>query len=215
MTEETTENVAEQQEQNNEVDYKTFYEQHRETIEKLPGLISKNQELLKETKQAKEKEANARKEADRIAQEKAIKEGEFEKLWQTAKEELENERKEKQELKKAQRNEKIENMSLKVAKDLADGHNITILSKFVQESISKVAEETGELSSDVLEDIKKQYEQNEMFSSLMKGNKSVGGSAPGNTRSAGLDTKITRADFEKMSPDKQMEAITKGRQITD
>ena len=208
MTEVIENSVVEQQDVQ-EIDYKAFYEANKESIEKLPGLVKKNQELLSETKQAKAERMQAAADAQRIADEKAIKDGEYEKLWKTAKEEKEALAKTINELKSNNRKEKIQIAALKVSNELAEGDNVELLSDFVMRNLDALADENGSLSDDVLVDVKKQFEQNSKYNSLMKQSKASGGSAPGNMRGAQSNLEVTRGEFEKMTPQKQAEFVQK------
>ncbi len=197
------------EEEAQEIDYKSFYEQHKETVDKLPGLVNKNRELLAETKQAKEDRTRAATEAKRIADEKAIKDGEYEKLWKTAKEEKESLANQINELKNTNRKEKIQISALKISNELAEGDNVELLSDFVMRNLDVLADESGSLSEEILADVKKQFESNSKYNSLLKQSKASGGSAPGNTRGALSNTTITRGDFAKMTPQKQFDFTQK------
>lgn len=213
MTEVVEQQEVEQDVQEQEVDYKALYE---ETQKKLETVAAHKDKLYQETKAAKAEREAAKKEAERISQEKALKDGEFEKLWQKASQEKEELAKRIHDIQVANRNEKIQNSSLLIANKLAEGSNVEILSEFVQKSLSSLADETGALSADVFEAVEKEFAQNEKFKSLLKGNKSHGGSAPGNTRSAqGNSKEVNRETFAKMNPEQQMKHISSGGSVID
>lgn len=209
MTEVIEQPVVEQKEL--EIDYKAFYEANKENVEKLPGLIKKNQELLGETKQAKADRLAAATEAQRIADEKAIKDGEYEKLWKTAKEEKEALAKTIQDLKSNNRKEKIQIAALKVSNELAEGANVELLSDFVMRNLDALADENGSLSEDVLVDVKKQFEANTKYQSLMKQSKASGGSAPGNSRGAQTGVReMTQKEIDSLPPQQKVDLLMSG-----
>jgi len=208
--------VVEQQSETPEIDYKAFYEANKESIEKLPGLVKKNQELLSETKQAKAERMQAAAEAQRIADEKALKDGEYEKLWKTAKEEKDSLAKQIADLKNNNKKERIQISALKISNELAEGANVELLSDFVMRKLEALAEDDGSLSDDVILDVKNQFATNNKYQSLLKQSKASGGSAPGNARGAPAETKtISRSDFENLSQYDRGQFFAKGGKLVD
>ena len=197
-----------------EIDYKAFYEQNKETVEKLPGLLNKQQELLAETKKAKEERRKIEELSKQEQMSLAEKQGKFEDLYKQTLEELKQERAIKAQEIQERRKEKIDLIASKVAESLAKGdtNKAELLSVFVSRDIHAVADESGNVDNDVIESIKKQFEADAKYQPLLGGNKSVGGSAPGNTRSAGASEEKTRADFDKLPALKKSEFMAKVRQ---
>lgn len=196
MTEDV--NVSETPEVNNEietneVDYKSLYE---ETKRKLETVAAHKDKLYKETKEAKA-------ERDREAEEKARKNGEFEKL-------LEQERKEKLELKQNYKNERITTTALKLANELAEGDNVELLSEFVKKTISNLAEDDGRIESDLLDSVKNDYKNNPKFKALLKGSKASGGGASGNNTTKSLSKEMSRVDFENLSQSERKKFLKSG-----
>lgn len=209
--------VVEQQEEQEvqEIDYKAFYEANKETVEKLPGLLNKQQELLAETKKAKEEK---RKIAELSKQEQEAlsqKNGEYEKLFRQRDEEYKKLEQQIHTEKQERRQEKINLVATKVAMDLAgDANKAELLSVFVAQNILAIADDVGNVDNDVLVSIKKQFETDAKYSALLAGNRSVGGGAPGNTRGAGADNKqIDRADFDKLGHFERAQFLQKGGKI--
>ena len=185
-------------------DYKALYEK---TKQDLDAVAAKKEQLYKETKAAKAARDEAAAEALRISEETAKKNGEFEKLWQTAtkeKEELQNQIKA---IKHGNRNDKLHVASMRIATELADGDNADLLSEFVKRNLENIAEEDGSLSEDVLKAVASEFKNNAKFKSLLRGSKASGGGAPGNMRGdAETSTKeLSYAELTKMSPDKKLE----------
>ncbi len=204
MSEETT-NVAEQQPET--IDYKAKYEEAQKSIE---ALASKKEELLKETKQAKEEK---RKQVE-LQLEVAQKNGEFEKLWKQEQQEKEHALKELQLSRQERRDEKINLAAMKVAVDLAkgDANKAELLSEFIAKSIGKVADEYGQVDNDLLSSVRTQFETDKRYSPLLGGNQSNGSGAQGNTRSASVASKtLNRDEFSKLSSPAQSEFMSKIR----
>ena len=191
-----------------EVDYKAFYEEHKPTIEKLPGLLAKQHELLAETKKAKEERRKIEELSKQEQMSLAEKQGKFEDLYKQTLDELKTERATKAQEKQERRKEKIDLIATKVAVDLAkgDANKAELLSVFVAQNLAAMADEAGNIDGDVLGSIKKKFETDVRYQPLLGGNLSVGGSAPGNTRSAGNSVnEITLDQFSKLNPMQQLE----------
>lgn len=195
-----------------EINYKELYEKAQKDLE---AVVKKKDELLNETKEAKRVKREAEEARQRIEQEKAQKDGEFEKLWQSAEEkrkELENRL---LDIKKQNRNEKIENYALKIAGELADGDNVELLSDFVKRTLDKLAEEDGTLSADVLNATKEEYMNNTKFKSLLRGSKASGGGATGNAKTNVVGKEMSRADFNNLDHAHRAKFFADGGKLTD
>lgn len=202
-------NVVEQQEveQVPEVDYKALYE---ETQKKLDTVAAHKDKLYQETKAAKAEREAAKAEAMRIEQEKAVKDGEFEKLWQTTKQEKDALLKQLSDVKSATRNEKIQLTSMRVANELADGDNVELLSVFVQTKIAALADEAGQVAPDVAEAIVHEFKNNMKFKALLRGSKAAGGGAPGGSHSVQTNKTITRTEFNALDNNRKREFLKSG-----
>lgn len=198
----------------NEVDYKAFYEQNLDKVNSFDAVVAKKDELLKETKKVKAERAEAQAEAARVAEEKAQKDGEFEKLWKTAKQREDELSKELQNIRMSNRQDRINNAALTIATKLADGDNVELLSDFIARNLDRLADETGALSADVAEDVEKDFANNAKYKSLMRANKSSGGSAPGNARSAGVTKEKTRQEFDSLDQKQRREFLAGGGRLT-
>jgi len=187
-----------------QVDYKALYEK---TKADLDTVAAKKDELYKETKAAKAAREQALVDARRIEEEKAMKDGEWEKVIQSTKKEAEELKKQLQDIKHANRREKLHIAALKVSQSLADGDNADLLSDFVLRNLDKMADETGSLSDDVLEAVKKEFSSNNKYKSLLRGSKASGGDAQGNTNTKAEPSikEMKYDDFSKMDASKQME----------
>lgn len=195
------------------VDYKALYEK---TKADLDTVAAKKDELYKETKAAKAARDQATADAKRIEQEKAVKDGEFENLWKTEKQQREELIKQLQDIKNVNRREKLQIAAMRVSQDLADGDNAELLSDFVVRNLDKMADESGALSADVLEAVKKEFSSNQKFKSLLRGSKATGGNAQGNASGkASQGKEISMQDFNKLDHDARRSFLKSGGKLVD
>lgn len=212
-------NVAEQQPEINEIE--TLKQELAEARKSIEALAAKKDELLKETKQAKDEKRRQADEAEKIKQEQLTKNGEFEKLWKSAEEEKEKYKYALDNYKKELKEQAINIKAEKIALDLSnkDPDKAELLKRFVADSISKLADENGQVDDNVLSSVREQFENDKRYAPLLGTNLSNGGSAPGNTRGVSVSNTMNRAEFDKMPFDKQSDFITKVRkgqaQLTD
>jgi hypothetical protein len=208
--------VAEQHEE--VVDYKAKYEEAKKSID---ALVSKKDQLLHETKLAKEereKQISIANEAKKNQLKVAEKNGEFEKLWKAAEEEKESYRNELSNFQKEMRQASLDVKAERIALELSnkDPNKAELLKAFVANSLSKLADDKGNIDDDVLLSIKRQFETDKKYSLLLGGNLSVGGGAPGSTRSAQNDVKsISRQEFNGLDHKTRKSFFTKGGKIVD
>ena len=211
MAAEQIDNTMEQEVQ--EIDYKSLYEDLKPKFE---SVLAKKDELLGETKKAKAERSAAEQEAKRVADEKALKDGEYEKLWKTAKEEKDSLAQQIQELKNSNRKEKIQVSAMRISQELSEGDNVELLSDFVMRNLDKLADEAGALSADVLEDVKKEFATNTKYKSLLRQSKASGGNAQGNTRGKEVNPQeISRAEFNGMQHDARSKFLKSGGKLVD
>lgn len=198
------------------VDYKTLYEKTQEDLQKV---LAKKEELLTETKKAKKEKEEQLAAVQRAEQERAQKDGEFEKLWQTAEQQRKILEEELQKERNHYKQEKIQANAMKLAVELADGNaqSAKLLSKFVHESLAKMADERGSVDDSILAAVKKEFLNNTDFSPLLSGSKAKGGGALGGGNSvAKLNNTMDRESFNKMNPLQQKEfIINKKGTVTD
>jgi len=173
----------------------------------VEALANKKDELLKETKAAKEEKRKAADDAEQAKREQqsiAEKNGEYEKLYKQKDEEYAKLEHKYTTAQNERRNEKIELAANKVANELTkgDGNKAELLSSFIAKTISNVADETGRVDNETLQDIKKQFECDVKYAPLIVTNLSTGGGAPGNMRSA-----QDKPDLSKLSPVDRINAM--------
>jgi len=203
------ETIVVEQTEVNEVE--TLRQQLADAQKAIEALANKKDELLKETKAAKDekrRQAEIAEQAKRDQLSVAEKNGEFEKLYKQAQEEKQTLTQQLAQDRKERRDEKINGQAIRIANELAkgDAYKAELLSNFVANSLSKIADDYGTVDTDVVEGLKQQFEKDAKYAPLLGGSKAIGGSAPGNTRSAGNDTKqLSMDDYNKLTPMKQLE----------
>jgi transcriptional regulator NrdR family protein len=183
------------------VDYKALYEEALEKTKNFDAVVAKKDELLKETKAAKE--------AKRLAEEERAKAaGEYEKLYKETEEALRQER-------ALVRQEKVENYAARLAYELAEGDNAEILQDFIARKIAAEADERGALDKNQLAAIREEFEKGNKFKALLKGIKSVGGGAVGNLQRASNQATMNRQDFEALSQTERGKFFKSGGKLVD
>ena len=169
------------------------------------AILLKNTELLGEAKKAK----NLKREADEVAR-KATEDNlkannDFEQLHKSAMQENEALKLSIKERDSNASKEKVKNKALKIAGELAEGHNIELLSDHIAKRLKdteegvKVTDEQGNATISSEEDLKTIFKNNERFASLLKGNQSSGGGATGGENKGGGAAKVmTRAEHDAL-----------------
>lgn len=206
-----------------EVDVSALQEQlttlqatNQELADQFDAIKNKNDELLTETKSAKEAkrkaEADAIAEKDRMAKES----GDFESLYKSSSEKLQMTETTLSQLQGRIETEQKGNAAMKIAADLAEGSNIDLLSTFIntrlsfQEGALKVTDGNGNLTISSLDDLKAEFKNDPKFASLLKGNQSSGGGATGGNNSGSAAKTKSRAEFTALNPADQMKHIKSG-----
>jgi predicted nuclease with TOPRIM domain len=197
-------------------------EQLADVTSQFEAVKSKNDELLGETKKAKEERRVAEEEARKAAQEKAQKDGDFEQLFKSSQEQVSSLTEKLNGLQTSVAKEKRSNAALKIAGELAEGSNAELLATFVERRIGfkdgdvKVLNTTGELTVSSIDDLKKEFQADARYASLLKGNQSSGGGASGGSNSGGAaDKTVSRAEFEKWAPDRKSKFFRDGGKLIE
>ena len=194
----------------------TLQATNQELANQFDAIKSKNDELLTETKSAKEAkrkaEADAIAEKDRMAKES----GDFESLYKSSSEKLQLTESTLNDLQGKIQKEQKGNAAMKIAADLAEGSNIDLLSTFIntrlsfQEGNLKVTDGSGNLTISSLDDLKAEFKNDPKFASLLKGNQSSGGGATGGNNSGSAAKTKSRAEFTALNPADQMKHVKSG-----
>lgn len=209
---ETNEVVAEQQVDTN-VDISTLQKELEDARKSIDSLVAKRNELLNETKKAKEERRNA----EKLSQEKLVQNAEFEKLWKQEQEEKDALKKQLSDYMTKNREDKLNFTANRIANELTsnDADRSDLLSIFIVNDLKNIADETGNIEQNVLDSIKRKFETDKKYTSLTNINKSQGGNALGNPRGAQENKTLTRQDFNKLSPFEQGKFFSKGGKLTD
>lgn len=182
---------------------------------------AKKDELLTETKQAKEARRLAEEQAEQKALEAAKKAGDHESLYKSAMEKLTAEQEAHKTLLGQISSEKLSNSAMKIAVDLADGANAELLSAFIGQRLKyddgevKVTDDKGSLTISSFDDLKKEFANDPRYAALLKGNQSSGGGATGGKNSGGAAKTLTRAEFDALPQNKRQPFFKDGGTITD
>lgn len=206
--------VTESQEVN---EIEVLKSQLQEAQKAIEALSSKKDELLAETKKAKDERRKAAEQIELEKRQLAEKNGEYETLWKQTQETLAQKEKELSQERQDRRNEKINTQAIKLAAELAkgDAYKAELLSTFVAQSLANVADDKGQIAADLLNSVKQKFETEERYKPLLGGNLSVGGSAPGNTSGARSAPKeLNQSEFLSMAPHKQREFIQNGGTVS-
>ena len=206
----------------NEEEIAVMQEENAALKESTDSMQSKMNELLGEAKKAKT-ERKAAEETARIAAEESAKQsGDYEQMFKSSEEQRTALQANLDGLRGAMANEKRNAAAQSVALELADGSNAELLAAFIAPRLKysddgvKVLDSAGQVTVSTTADLAAEFKNNAKYSSLLKGNQSSGGSAPGGdqTGSAG-DKTLTRGEFDNLTPFKKMEFIKSGGTTVD
>jgi chromosome segregation ATPase len=200
-----------------EVDYKALYEDAKKDLD---SLVAKKDELLGETKKAKQAKNEMLEKMQELENQKAQdmqQNGEFEKLWQSEQHRAKELEGKLNEFKSKVRQEKVNTMSLKVANDLSKGkaENAELLSVFIGQSLNEYADDLGNIDANVLDSVKKQFLADKKYAPLLGGSMATGGGAVGGKPGSAQRSEISRREFDQMNPADRMEFIKKGGRTFD
>jgi chromosome segregation ATPase len=183
------------------------------------AMQAKMDELLTETKRAKEQRRQAEEAARLADEEKAKKAGDFEQLYKSSEEKSASLAQQLEELRSGIANEKRQNMAQNIAAELADGANAKLLSEFVAKRLKvtdeeiKVVDKAGNLSVATIDDLKKEFATDATFASLLRGSKATGGGAAGGSNGGGAAKEISRSEFDAMDSAAKVKFAKAGGQV--
>ena len=192
-----------------------------EATKSIDGLKAKNDELLGETKKAK----NAKRDAEALAQAeteaKARESGDHEQLLKSSEAARVKLQEDLDKVLSDNANNALSSESFKIASSMAENvsggaQNATLLGKEIKGRLKyvdgelRVTDSNGNLTVSTLEDLKTEFKNNPDYSGLLKGNQSNGGGALGGSKSGGAAKTMTRADFDALDPARQMEFMKSG-----
>jgi len=186
----------------NEENFNKLLEGNQDLAKQLEALKGNQDKLLSEAKIAKEAKRAAELEKEEAAA-AALKEkeeldranGNFKDLFETTKQKLDLAEENLRTINNNLASEKSSSAALKIASELAEGENIKLLAEFVtkrlkfEEGKVKVLDTTGQVTISELDDLKKEFANNPLYGSLVKGSGASGGSAGGSNNSGGAADK--------------------------
>ena len=212
----------EQQGEEQQIDVAALQAQLADLTTQRDSMKSKMDELLTETKAAKLQRREAEESARIAAEQKALKDNDFEQLFKSSEQKAKTYQEELNELRQTVSKEKRQSTAKSIAAKLAEGTNVDLLSTFIEPRLKhtdegiKVVDQAGNLTVSSLDDLVNEFQSNSVFAPLLKGNQSNGGSAPGGNRNSGADDKvITRAEFEQRSPQDKAAFVKSGGKTID
>lgn len=181
--------------------------------EDTSGLKQKVEELLNESKSAKQKAREAEERAKQEAERRAKEENDFKSLYESSEEARSKALKELEEVRQSISREKTDTAAMGLAAELADGNNAKLLATFIKGRIRyddgkiQVLDAAGNPTVSTVEDLKKEFQTSGMYDSLLRGNKAGGGgAAPSNGGGAAKKlsemTESERTALYREDPDK-------------
>lgn len=191
--------------------YKAQGDQYVLDVEGLPsgggdleGLRNQVQTLLTEKKEEKRKRDAAEAEQRRIQEESQRANGEYEQLYTSAQQALEQERARLAELTASIERRDLTSAATKISTAIADGENAEILSEFVQRRLKivdgqvKVTDAEGNLTIASLDDLAKEFQQAQRYAALVRGSQANGGGAAGGKGGGATKTWDQMTGMEKV-----------------
>ena len=186
------------------------------------SMKQKMDQLLGETKKAKQEREQAELSARQASEQKAKEAGDFEQLHKSSEQARQTLEQRLQEMQSGIANEKRSNAAMRIAADLADGANAEILSEFISRRLKytddglKVTNDAGELTVSSIDELAQEFKGNTRFAALLKGNQAGGGGASGGGKQGGgAATEMSRPEFDGLSPNKRSEFMRSGGKIHD
>ena len=192
-----------------------------ESTASAESMKAKMDQLLGETKQAKALKKQADDDAAAVAKAKAVKDNDFEQLFKSSEEQSTQYKTQLEDLQNTISNEKRNTEAMKIASQLADGFNAELLGekiaqrlKYTDEGV-KILDSNGQLTVSTVEDLKAEFQGNERYASLIRGNQSSGSGAPGGKSGSAADKVLTRSEFESLDPQAKAEFFRSNGQLTE
>jgi len=185
------------------------------------SVLANRDDLLGEKKKEAEKRRKAEELAEQEANEKHLASSNYKELHKSSEAEREKLLNELTGLKGGIAKEKLENTAQKLAAEMAEGYNVDLLAKSVAERLKytddkvQVVNADGELTVSSLDDLKKEFQNDVRFASLLKGNKSSGGGASGGSNGSGAAKEMTREQFDALTQQARSKFAIDGGKVID
>lgn len=216
----TTEIKSEKQEDNTQYQAKLD-----EKDKEIAAILARNQELLNEKKRIADKIEAAERQATEEKNAKLAAAGKFEELHKSAQEEKLRYQEKLRQLEDERAKEKTRNEAMRLATELADGHNAELLTEFIAPRIKynedgqvRVLNSDGEETISTLEDLKREFETSPRYKALLRGSQASGGGAQGSGSGANKGQAsgkvLPRSEVESWKPKQRMNFYTSGGKTT-
>lgn len=178
----------------------------------IEALKQHNEKLIGEKRQRDEVARQAQLEREKIEQEAAKKNGDFEALEKSYQEKLQAREAEIADMRSKSDKQSIQSESQRLASQLADSpHNQRLLQRFINDRLTvvdgqvKVTDEQGKPSASTLADLENEFKTSGMYDSLLTGTRASGSGAQGQgagaSKSASEYTESERIELAKTNPD--------------
>lgn len=215
---------VQKREETQEIEPAKLQEQLKALQQEKESLSNKVNELLGESKKAKEARRQAEQAAAEEARKKAEAEGNYQQLFESSEKERQALAEQLEEMRNMTASEKVNSTAMKLALSLEplndaaaedlSGHIARRL-KFVDNEL-KVVDANGNLTVSTPQDLVKEMQASGRYSFYLKGNQASGGGANGGRGGASQVKQITRSQFDGMSQKQRSEfAKTGGKVIND
>jgi hypothetical protein len=186
------------------------------------SMQAKMDQLLTETKTAKGAAKLAAEDAQKILDEKALADNNFEQLYKSSESRNEKLMSDFNGLREDISTKDRSSLANKIANVLAEGQNAELLSTFIAPRLKstddgiRILDANGALTVLTPEDLAAEFKTSDRYASLLKGNQSSGGGANGGNKNGGAVVKtMNRASFDGLNPIEKMGFIKSGGKTTD
>lgn len=186
------------------------------------SMQAKMDQLLSETKIAKSAAKQAAEEAQKILDDKALADNNFEELYKSSEAKNQKLMEDFNGLRENISQKDRLSVANKIANQLAEGQNAELLSTFIAPRLKstddgiKILDVNGALTVLTPEELATEFKSSDRYAALLKGNQASGGGAAGGQNSGSAAPKtITRAAFEGMNPTEKMGFIKSGGNTSD
>ena len=186
------------------------------------SMQAKMDQLLTETKTAKSAAKQAAEEAQKILDEKALADNNYEELYKSSEAKNEKLMADFTGLREDISAKDRASMANKIANALAEGQNAELLSTFIAPRLKstddgiKILDANGALTVLTPDELATEFKSSDRYAALLKGNQASGGGAAGGNNSGSAAPKtMNRASFDGLNPSEKMGFIKSGGKTTD
>ena len=200
---------------------KNLQEENAKMLTDNASMKAKMDDLLSETKKAKSRRKETEEAATQAAEDLARKNGNFEELHKSSEDARSDLQGRYDKLKTDIGKEKCRTAANMISAELAEGQSAKHLSTFIEPRLKfvdgevKILDIQGQLTVSTIKDLTAEFRDGGMYDMLITGSKASGGGATGGKGGGATGKVLTRADFDKLHPNKRMEFMKKGGKTID